>query len=125
MNLVILIGSAQMFIRSFGLRHLGGAFGDLAMELAGTKARRVIITLFARPVEWLQSRLGGQVFADRLLLCGALDKATLPARILTAGAANDTVEQALSKTKSRGAATRRRLNVPETVTDTDMFNILI
>jgi hypothetical protein len=30
-------------------------------------------------------------------------------------AANDTVEQTLSKTKSRGAGTRRRLNLPETL----------
>ena len=38
-------------------------------------------------------------------------------------AANDAVEQALSKTSSRGAGTRHRLNLPETVTDTDMFNL--
>ena len=35
-------------------------------------------------------------------------------------AANDVVEQALSKTSSRGAGTRRRLNLLETVADTDM-----
>ena len=38
-------------------------------------------------------------------------------------AANDAVEQALSKTSLRGAGTRRRLNLPEIVTDTDMFNL--
>ena len=33
------------------------------------------------------------------------------------------VEQALSKNESLGAGTRRRLTLPETVTDTDMFNL--
>ena len=61
MNLVILIDSAQMFFRNFGLRHVNAAFGDFAIELAGPKAGRMIIALFARPVKWLRSRLRPQV----------------------------------------------------------------
>ena len=57
MNLVILIDSAQMFFRNFGLRHAGAAFGDFAIELARPKAGRVIMAIFARLVEWLRSRL--------------------------------------------------------------------
>ena len=57
MNLLILIDSAQMFFRNFGLRHGGAAFGDFAIELARPKAGRVIMAIFARPVEWLRSRL--------------------------------------------------------------------
>jgi hypothetical protein len=55
MNLVILISSVQMFFRNFGLRRVNAAFGDFAVELAGPKAGRTIIALFARPVEWLGS----------------------------------------------------------------------
>jgi hypothetical protein len=47
MNLVILINSAQMFFRSFGVRHVTAAFGDFAIELAGPKAGRMIVALFA------------------------------------------------------------------------------
>jgi hypothetical protein len=61
MNLVVLIDSVQMFFRNFGLRHVSAAFGAFAIELAGPKAGRVIIALFARPVEWLRSRLCPQV----------------------------------------------------------------
>jgi hypothetical protein len=45
MNLVILIDSAQMFFRNFGLRHAGAAFGDFAIELARPKAGRVIMAI--------------------------------------------------------------------------------
>jgi hypothetical protein len=61
MNLVILINSVRMFFRSFGLRHVNAALGHFAIELAGPKAGRMIIALFARPVEWLRSRLRPQV----------------------------------------------------------------
>jgi len=61
MNLVILINSVQMLFRSFGLRHVNAALGHFAIELAGSKASRMIIALFARPVEWLRSRLRPQV----------------------------------------------------------------
>jgi hypothetical protein len=60
MNLVILISSVQMFFRNFGLRRVNAAFGDFAVELAGPKAGRTIIALFATPVEWLGSRLRRQ-----------------------------------------------------------------
>jgi hypothetical protein len=94
MNLVILIDSAQMFFRNFGLRHVNAAFGDFAIELAGPKAGRMIIALFARPVKWLRSRLrppgsrnvdrgamseaeglrgGGQLSSNNRLLCGPPD----------------------------------------------------
>jgi hypothetical protein len=42
-------------------------------------------------------------------------------RILNAP--NDAVEQVLRKNESLGAGTRRRLNLPEIVADTDMFNL--
>jgi hypothetical protein len=61
MNLMILINSVQMFFRNFGLRHVNAALGDFAIELAGPKAGRMIIALFARAVEWLRSRLRPQV----------------------------------------------------------------
>jgi hypothetical protein len=61
MNLVILIDSAQMFFRNFGLRHVSAALSDFAIELVGLKAGRVIIARFARPVEWLRSRLCPEV----------------------------------------------------------------
>jgi hypothetical protein len=38
MNMVILIGGAQMFYRNFGLRHVGGVISYFAMELAGPNA---------------------------------------------------------------------------------------
>jgi len=60
MNLVILIDSAQMFFRNFGLRHVNAALG-LAIGLAAPNARQKMIERFARPVEWLRSRLRRQV----------------------------------------------------------------
>ena len=57
MNLVILIDSAQMFFRNFGVRHVNVALGHFAIELAGPIAGQKIIERFARPVEWLRSRL--------------------------------------------------------------------
>jgi hypothetical protein len=60
MNLVILIDSAKMFFRSFGLRHANAAVG-IAIGLAAPNAGLKIITRFARPVEWVQSRLRPQV----------------------------------------------------------------
>ena len=59
MNLVILIDSAQMFFRNFGLRHVNAALG-LAIGLAAPNARQKMIARFARPVEWLRSRLRPQ-----------------------------------------------------------------
>jgi hypothetical protein len=56
MNMVILIGCAQMFCRNFGLRHIGGVISYFALELAGPNAVRKIVSLFARPNEWLRSR---------------------------------------------------------------------
>jgi hypothetical protein len=56
MNLMILIDNAQMFFRNFGLRHVKAAFGNFAIELAGPKAGRIIIAVFARPVERLRLR---------------------------------------------------------------------
>jgi hypothetical protein len=56
MNMVILIGCAQMFCRNFGLRHIGGVISYFALELAGPNAGRKIVSLFARPNEWLRSR---------------------------------------------------------------------
>jgi hypothetical protein len=61
MNLVIVLDSAQMLFRNFGLRHAIAALGNFGMELAGPKAGRTIVALFARPAEWLRSRLGQQV----------------------------------------------------------------
>jgi len=60
MTLVILIDSAQMFFRNFGLRHVNAALG-LAIGLAAPNARQKMIARFARPVEWLRSRLRRQV----------------------------------------------------------------
>ena len=60
MNLVILIDSAQMFFRNLGLRHVKAALG-LAIGLAAPNAGQKIIARFARPVEWLRSRLRPQV----------------------------------------------------------------
>jgi hypothetical protein len=60
MNLVILIDSAQMFFRNFGLRHVNAALGHFAIKLAGPNACKKIAR-FARPVEWLRSRLRPQV----------------------------------------------------------------
>lgn len=79
MNLVILIDSAQMFFRNFGLRHVSAAFGYFALELAGPKVGRVIIAISARAVEWLRSQLHGQVPEASMMaaqfqnakLCGA------------------------------------------------------
>jgi hypothetical protein len=56
MNMVILIGGAQMFCRNFGLRHLGGVISYFAIELAGPNAGRKIVSLFARLNDWLRSR---------------------------------------------------------------------
>jgi|SRR5271155_4516032 len=60
MNLVILIDSVQMFFWNFGLRHVNAALGQFAIELAGPSAGQKIAR-FARPVEWLRSRLRPQV----------------------------------------------------------------
>jgi hypothetical protein len=60
MNLTILIDTARMFFRSFGLRHVNAAIG-IAIGLAAPNAGHKIITRFARPVEWVQSRLRPQV----------------------------------------------------------------
>ena len=60
MNLVILIDNAQMFFRNFGFRHANAALGHFAIELAGPNAAQKIAR-FARPVEWLRSRLRPQV----------------------------------------------------------------
>jgi hypothetical protein len=60
MNLVILIGSVQMFFRSFGVRHVNAALGHFAIELAGPNASQKIAR-FSRPLEWLRSRLRLQV----------------------------------------------------------------
>jgi hypothetical protein len=49
MNPAILIYSAQMFFRNFGVRHVNAALGHFAIELAGPKAGRMIIALFAIP----------------------------------------------------------------------------
>ena len=72
MNLVILIDSTQMFFRNFGLGHAKAAFGNFAIELAGPKAGPMIIALFARPVEWLRSRLRPQVSRN---VAGAISEA--------------------------------------------------
>ena len=60
MNLVILIDNAQMFFRNFGFRHANAALGHFAIELAGPNAAQKMAR-FARPVEWLRSRLRPQV----------------------------------------------------------------
>ena len=60
MNSVILIYSAQMFSRNFGVRHLNSALGHFAIELAGPNAGQKIAR-FARRVEWLRSRLHPQI----------------------------------------------------------------
>jgi hypothetical protein len=60
MNLTILIDTARMFFRSFGLRHVNAALA-IAIGLAAPNAGLKIITRFARPVEWVQSRLRPQV----------------------------------------------------------------
>jgi hypothetical protein len=49
MNLVILIDSAQMFFRNFGLRHVNAALG-FAIGLAAPNAGQKMIARFARPV---------------------------------------------------------------------------
>jgi hypothetical protein len=60
MNLVILIDSVQMLFRNFGLRHVNAALG-LAIGLTAPNASQKIIARFARPVEWLRTRLRPQV----------------------------------------------------------------
>jgi hypothetical protein len=60
MNLVILINSAQTFFRNFGLRHVNAAV-CFAIGVAAPDAAQKIIARFARPVEWLRSRLYPQV----------------------------------------------------------------
>jgi hypothetical protein len=60
MNLVILIDSVQMFFRNFGGRHVNAALGHFAIDLVGPNAGQKIAR-FARPVEWLRSRLRPQV----------------------------------------------------------------
>jgi hypothetical protein len=52
MNLVILINSAWMFFRNFGLRHVTAALGHFALELADPNTDQKIITRSARLVEW-------------------------------------------------------------------------
>src|SRR5271156_1763759 len=53
MNLVILIDSARIFFRNFGLRHVNAAL-SLAIGPAAPNAGQKIIARFARPVEWLR-----------------------------------------------------------------------
>jgi hypothetical protein len=60
MNLVILVDSAQMFFRNFGLRHVNAALG-FAIGLAAPNAGQKMIARFARPVKWLRSRLRPRV----------------------------------------------------------------
>ncbi|MFZ0680326.1 hypothetical protein [Candidatus Binatus sp.] len=60
MNLMILICSAQMFFRNFGVRHLTAALGHFAIELAGPNASQKIAR-FATPVEWLRLPVRPQV----------------------------------------------------------------
>ena len=60
MNLVMLINSAQMFFRNLGFRHVNAAL-SLAIGLTAPNAGQKIIARFARPVEWLRSRLRPQV----------------------------------------------------------------
>jgi len=60
MNLLIIIDSVKMFYRNFGVRHVNAALG-LAIGLAAPNAGQKIIARFARPVEWLRSRLRQQV----------------------------------------------------------------
>jgi hypothetical protein len=60
MNLLIIIDSVKMFFRNFGVRHVNAALG-LAIGLAAPTAGQKIIARFARPVEWLRSRLRQQV----------------------------------------------------------------
>jgi hypothetical protein len=43
-NLMVLINSAQMFFRSFGLRNATEALGEFAIGLAGTPERRTEMT---------------------------------------------------------------------------------
>ena len=57
MNLVILIDSAQMFFRNFGLRHVNAAIGGFAIDLAGPSAAQKFISRFVSPVESLKLRL--------------------------------------------------------------------
>jgi len=61
MNLLILINSAWMFFRNFGLRHVTAALGHFALEVAGPNAGQKVIARSARPVEWLRSRLRPQL----------------------------------------------------------------
>jgi hypothetical protein len=56
MNPVILVYSAQMFFRNFGVRHLNAALGHFAIELVGQNAGQKIAR-FARPVGWMRSRI--------------------------------------------------------------------
>jgi hypothetical protein len=72
MNLVILIDSAKMFFRSFGLRHVNAAIG-IAIGLAAPNAGHKIITRFASPVEWVQSRLRPQVLETSPQIKGPLE----------------------------------------------------
>ena len=60
MNMAILIESAQMFFRNFGLRHVNAALG-FAIGLADPNASRKIIARFEKLVELLRSRLRPQV----------------------------------------------------------------
>jgi hypothetical protein len=54
MNLVILINSAQLFFRNFGLRQVNATLGHFAIQLAGPNACQKIAR-FAVPLEWLRS----------------------------------------------------------------------
>jgi hypothetical protein len=91
MNLVILINSAQMFFRNFGLRQVKATLGHFAIELAGPNACQKIVRV-AIPLEWLRSQIlpqvpgksieaqiqgplevcaaVGQLFVENRLLCG-------------------------------------------------------
>jgi hypothetical protein len=72
MNLVILIYSAEMFFRNFGFRHANAALGHFAIQLAGPNAGQKIAR-FARPVEWLRSRLKWQAGGESVLLPDDID----------------------------------------------------
>jgi hypothetical protein len=61
MNLVILINSAWMFFRNFGLRHVTAALGHFALELADPNTDQKIITRSADLLNGLRSRRRPQV----------------------------------------------------------------
>ena len=54
MNLVILVSSAQMFLRNLGLRQINETLSS-ATRLAALNAGQKIIVRFERIAEWVQS----------------------------------------------------------------------